>query len=389
MTQQNTTDHSALFRRPAFAQRLLATRVRGWFVLAIVFLVSVVTFSPFGAGEELSTGSSARKLRQQVLNQIPWARLNAQTKAKISDVLEKPSMYRSLPRMAIQIDPQYLQFLIRHPEVVVNIWELMGITDMKVNRVGPYHLRTDDGAGTTSDMELVFGSHDLHMFYGEGQYEGPVLKKKLRANCVIVMRTSPRNRGPIELTSAGSPIVNRQRQMVCQLDVFLKIQNPTAGLVVRTIAPIVGPTADHNFVESMKFLQRLNETTESNGYGVQEMGKKLSVVPSVQSKFIQVAGGVYERAVARAATQSGKYDIELGLPVPNSSSMRASPVGAQPIQGSVYPVQQSNFHAARQPRRDQTNLPQVVSPAHWQNATRQYHAPLGPNVRRAYFTDQR
>ena len=121
----------------------------------LLVLVTVLFLSPLASAEELTTGSSARKLRNEVVQQVPWAQLNAETKAKISDVMDKPNMYRSLPRMAIQIDPEYLQFLIRHPEVVVNIWELMGITEMTATRVGPFQLKTDDGAGTVSYTHLT------------------------------------------------------------------------------------------------------------------------------------------------------------------------------------------------------------------------------------------
>ena len=49
----------------------------------------------------------------------------------------------------------------------------------------------------------------------------------------------------------------------------------------------------------MTFIQRLNETTEGNGYGVQQMGKKLSVDRNVQEQFIKVAGEVHQRALTR------------------------------------------------------------------------------------------
>lgn len=351
-------------------------------VLALTFL------SPFVVGEELTTGSSSRKLRQEVVKQLPWAQLNAETKAKIADVVDKPNMYRSLPRMAIQIDPDYLHFLIRHPEVVVNIWELMGITEMTAKRIAPYLLETDDGAGTTSKMELVYGSNDTHIFYGEGQYEGPVLRKKLTARCVIVVRTAPRNQG-IGLVGGAAGVVNKERQMVCQLDVFLKIQNAAAGFVVRTIQPIVGPTADHNFAESMKFLQRLNETTEKNGYGVQEMGKKLSVNRPVQEKFISIAGDVHQRAVARAALENGgKYDVDFGRAEPSpAASGSASPIGAHPMQQSAYSVRQSGYAGQQSAQRVRAYVPSTYRyPTRSAPVTRSGYISGG---QRAQFSDQR
>ena len=355
---------------------------------AMVALLAILFLCPLATGEELTTGSSARKLRQEVVKQIPWAQLNSETKAKIGDVVDKPNMYRSLPRMAIQIDPDYLHFLIRHPEVVVNIWELMGITEMKAKRIAPYLLETDDGAGTTSKMELVYGSNNTHIFYGEGQYEGPFLRKKLDARCVIVVRTAPRNQG-IGLAGQAAGVVNKERQMVCQLDVFLKIPNAAAGFVVRTIQPIVGPTADHNFAESMKFLQRLNETTEKNGYGVQEMGKKLSVTRPVQERFISVAGDVHSRAVSRSALEhGGKYDVDFGRSQPSpAASGAASPIGAHPLQQPAFPVRQSGYtgqpSAQRLPSYVPSNYRYSTRPA---PVTRQGYIGGG---QRASFSDQR
>jgi len=351
-------------------------------VLAVLLLSSVAT------GEELTTGSSSRKLRQEVVKQIPWAQLNVETKAKIADVVDKPNMYRSLPRMAIQIDPDYLHFLIRHPEVVVNIWELMGITDMKAKRIAPYRLQTDDGAGTTSEMELVYGSNDTHIYYGEGQYEGPVLRKKLTARCVVVVRTSPRNQG-LGLAGQTAGVVNKDRQMVCQLDVFLKIPNAAAGLIVRTIQPIVGPTADHNFSESMKFLQRLNETTEENGYGVQEMGKRLSVSRPVQEKFISVAGDVHQRAVSREAKgNEGKYNVDFGGSQPSpAASGAASPIGAHPLRQTGYPVRQSGYTGRPSAQRLQSYVPgNYQYPTRSAPVTRSGYFGGG---QRAQFSDQR
>ncbi len=353
--------------------------------------IAMLSLASNGMGEELTTGSSSRKLKQEVIKQIPWAQLNNDTKSRIGDVLDKPSMYRSLPRMAIQIDPDYLQFLIRHPEVVVSIWELMGITEMKAKRVGPYQLETDDGAGTTSDMELVYGSSDTHIYYGEGQYEGPVLRKKLDARCVIVVRTSPRNQVPV-----ASPLVNKPRQMICQLDVFLKIQNTTAGLIVRTIQPIVGPTADHNFVESMKFLQRLNETTENNGYGVQEMGRKLGVDRPVQEKFIALAGVVHQRATARESSgHPGKYNIDFKESRTRQSAggtvspVNAHPIGVHPV-SPTYPVRQSSY-ATRPGTATSKHTPGRSQPGKYRYPAQQPRAlrsGFHHSIRHALFSDQ-
>ena len=105
---------------------------------------------------------------------------------------------------------------------------------------------------------------------------------------------------------------------------FVKVENATASLIAKTLNPIVGPTADHNFVESMKFVERLNETTQTNGVGVQRMANRLNnLQDSVRQNFIKVAGLVYERnnATAAARTDSQQPPQRTGArPVQSSSS---------------------------------------------------------------------
>lgn len=287
-----------MINRPHQAQPRQRHRLLCRFTALAVFCSTMAAIVLIGSGtvvatEQLSAGSSSKQLRNQTVNSIPYQQLNQQTKEKISEILKKPSIYRRLPVTAINADPDYFQFLVRYPEVIVNIWQLMGVTNMETERTGPYTFTSDDGAGTVSSLELVYGTENLHIFYGTGFYEGPVLKRKLNGKAVLVLR-SEHKPGP-----DGKPVATSQ------LDVFLKVENATIGLVAKTIQPLVGPTADHNFVETMKFVQRLNRTTEKNGPGVQRMAEKLNIDAEVRKGFNRVVDTVFQRAINAAAPEPG------------------------------------------------------------------------------------
>lgn len=276
------------------------------------------------AEDPVSTGSSSKRLKSQTIQSLPYHLLNQATQNKIKTILEKPSVYRRLPVTSIKADPDYFRFLTRYPEVIVSIWQLMGITNMTTERTGPYSIATNDGAGTISNLELIYGDQNLHIFYGEGTYEGPILKRKLAGKCVLVLKTEGRNE------ANGSPVTTSQ------LDVFLKIENATVGMMAKTISPLVGSTADHNFVQSLKFVQRLNETTEKNGPGVQQMGKRLKMSPDVRQKFNEAVNLVFQRAV-NASVPEGD-----GMPVAPASMETRYTTPSQsprPLNGSVMPPQ--------------------------------------------------
>ena len=284
------------------------------------------------ATDQLTAGTSARKIRQKAVQAIPMQQLTPQTRALITPIIEKPSIYRRLPVTAIDVDPDYFLYLVRYPEVVVNIWQIMGITDMELERKGPFQLKSNDGAGAKSDIELIYGTNNLNIYYAKGSYAGPLLKRHLEGSCVLVLRTDYRK------GANGKP------QAVSSLDVFLKVENVTANLIAKTVNPIVGSTADHNFVESMNFLQRLNETTEKNGYGVQRMADRLTnLSPDVRKGFVNAAGMVYQRNHPRPArSQSTPPTKNAGFEVPfgtngNTTRPRQRVLPASGMQNSSQP----------------------------------------------------
>lgn len=309
-------------------------------ILAIAICAFPSVCRPLCAADKLTEGSSSKQFRMQAVASIPFDRLNGPAKNKISDVVKKPNVYRRLPVTSINMDADYFKFLVRYPEVIVNIWQLMGVTKMTTERTGPFSISTNDGAGTISDLELVYGTDNQHIFFGTGTYEGPILKRKLTGKCVLVL-TSKSGAG-----ASGKPTVTSQ------LDVFLKIENATAGLIAKTIAPIVGSTADHNFVESLKFVQRLNSTTEKNGPGVQKMGTRLDLSDDVRERFNETVDLVFQRAInATPVTQAMKPASQRAVVSQNllqSGGAKSSSIG-QPQTGFAPAYQQPVRH---QPARN-------------------------------------
>lgn len=301
-----------------------------------IYLCALVMFlaapSKSSATEKLTDGSSSKQLRIQTVNSLPYHQLNQQTKDKIANILNKPSIYRRLPVTAIHADPDYFRFLVRYPEVIVNIWQLMGVTKMSTERTGPYSISTDDGAGTISSLELLYGTDKLHIFYGTGSYEGPIFKRKLNGKCVLVLRSENK------FDANGKPVT------ISQLDVFLKVENATAGLIAKTIQPLVGTTADHNFVESLKFVQRLNETTSKNGPGVQRMGARLKIDSKVRLQFNEIIDLVFQRAINASAPADVRTPVRPASTNTQYSTPVQPPRNLNP-QNATSPQRQTGYQA--------------------------------------------
>jgi hypothetical protein len=240
-------------------------------------------------GAEPAVADTSQKARNEAVRLLPLGELTAETRRKLLAVVERPTIFRRLPYKSFDCDPELYLFLIRNPEIVVNIWEIMGISSMTAQRMSPFLWKGDDGTGTACDIELVYGTDELHVLYGDGYYAGPLLKRKITGRCVMILQ------------SGFAQAADRRWQVGNRLDVFLQLDDTGADLVARTISPWVGKVADSNFSESCKFASRLSLTAEQNAAGMQRLAAKLTRVDAdVRDQFASVSAAVEQRAASRA-----------------------------------------------------------------------------------------
>ncbi|WP_254511596.1 hypothetical protein [Anatilimnocola floriformis] len=279
---------------PAFASDVTANVSRRTFLQAGMIAAGALGL----AGSTLSgkvlaaeaTGDSSQASQQDALRNIPVSKLNEEAQRKVMSVLERPSIYRRLPTKTIDCDPELFVHLIRNPEVVVNIWEVMQISQMTAERTGPFSWKGNDGQGTQSNIELVYGTDELHLVYGEGFYEGPLLKRKVAGRCVVLLRSG-----------YGLGQDNRA-QVNNKLDVFIAIDNVGAELIAKTLQPLVGSTADTNFTEAANFISKLSQTAEKNPDGMPRLAAKLNRCDdNVKREFTAVSTSVSRRVAERLA----------------------------------------------------------------------------------------
>ena len=249
--------------------------------------------------------------KEEALRAIPLDRLSDPVRAKVSNVVSRPTIYRHLPTQIVECDPDLHIFLLRYPEVVVNIWQLMGVTKVKVNRTGPLTFDAIDGAGTVCRAELVYGTPNVHVYYADGYYDGPLLQKPVTGDCVLLLRSSYGNQG-------GRTVVTNT------LDVFARLDHLGVEILVKTFYPAVGKAVDFNFAESIRFVGQVSQAAEANGPGMQRVAANLqNVQPAVRESFSQHVNLAYQRAVLRKGDPS----------VPLASSASERPPTSRPAPG--------------------------------------------------------
>ncbi len=283
-----SAQHTPATENPATNARRRFLQSAGALACGAIGALSTFPGSLFAA--DSNAADSSLQSQREAAQAMPINKLNEEAQRKVLSVLERPSIYRRLPTKSVDCDPEMFVYMIRNPEVIVNIWELMGISQMVAQRTGPYAWKGDDGQGTQSNIELVYGTDELHLLYGEGVYEGPLLKRKIAGRCVLLLR------------SGYGLAPNFRTQVSNRLDVFLAIDNVGAELIAKTLQPLVGSTADTNFTEAAKFLSKLSQTAETNPDGMPRLAQKLNRCDeNVKQGFASVSTTVGQRVAERTA----------------------------------------------------------------------------------------
>jgi len=253
----------------------------------------LVLAAPPSARPEIPQADTSDQARRSAVQSIPIEKLDSVARAKVGAVLSKVSIFRRLPSHAVECDPNLYLFLVRHPDVVINTWEVLKITKLKIRQIGPDTYEVADTVGTTARIEFLYRSFDTHVIYAEGKYEGALLPVPITGRCLAVLKT-----GYIRETDGRFYVTSR-------LDSFLSLEQGAAELLAKTLLPWLGKTADTNFVQSIAFLGSLSKTAEVNSVGVQRLAARLErVQPELRLKLAELAADIALRSSARSSAAS-------------------------------------------------------------------------------------
>ncbi len=250
-----------------------------------------------------ATGNASRDYRERAISSLPLARLTPAAKDRISRIVERPSLYRHLPSQSIDCDPDLFLFIARHPEVLVGIWDVMGVTQVKTERLDDFRIRAVDGSGTTCTVDLVYGDRATHVFVADGFYDGKLVANPLQGKGVFILRTS------FETNAVGLTTVHGT------LDCFLQFDNLGADLIAKTFGQLIGKTADNNFRETAKFLAQIGLTARENPDGLADLASRLPQVDAkTRSAFVEA---IYEanrrdeiRIRSRSAVRAAERPVQ-------------------------------------------------------------------------------
>ena len=180
------------------------------------------------------------------------------------------------------------------------------VSQLELRQLQENQFQLTEPQGTVGQFTYVYRSHDTHVLYGEGTYIGPLMGRPVKGRGVLVLKC-----GYVRETNGRYYITSR-------LDCFLAIEPGGVELFTKTMSPLMGKTADNNFVQTVAFVSSLSRTAETNSRGVQRLATRLAHVPPCLGRFAEVAADVAKKSslagegerVSRAESQGSSATIQ-------------------------------------------------------------------------------
>ncbi len=258
-----------------------------WVRLAICCLVLCgATNLAFAAESNRQQGMQATTsdaARRQAIKAIPLKKIDPKYRRSVHKVLTDSSIYRRMPTQMVDCDPKLFTFLAQNPEVLVEMWQHMGISRVQLQRRGDNKFFLSDGAGTKGDLVIVEQQCDDQaqnriVMYSEGAYEGKPFKRPVHAQCVLLLR------------SGSFKETNNRDYVACRLDSFVRIERTSIELFAKALHPWVGKTADANFADTITFISNLSQAAEQRPAAIERLVDDLPrVTKQRQKQFARIA----------------------------------------------------------------------------------------------------
>jgi hypothetical protein len=271
-----------------------------WPLLASIACAAILCLLPLAALANNTEATSSRAARDEAVRAIPWREIPAEHRRAAQYIVKNVSIYRRLPTRVIDCDPEMFNFLMQHPEVVIDVWRVMGISQVTLERLADGAYRGSDNAGTTGTVRFLVSqwgqdAQNLAVIMADGTYEGKPFVTPLKARTLILLRS-----GAVRET-------NGRHYVTVRVDSFVRIEQMGVELVAKTAQPWISKTADRNFIETLTFVSNFSRTAEKNPQGMQRLATRLaSIDEPTRKELVAVCFRTAERyAQSRAQSRVG------------------------------------------------------------------------------------
>lgn len=248
----------------------------------------------------VSRGTSSRAAQRKALTALPLDKLSRIDRAKSQVVLDNVSVFRELPTVQFEVEPEVYSFFANHPDVAVSIWRVMKISQFKMFQTGPHEYEVDGQDGTVGIVEVAYSSPNEHVLLCEGSFKSPVTIRPIKARAIIHMQTE------FGTNAEGK---SSARHRVC---FFASFPSQTVETAARLISPVSNTIVDRNLRETSLFVHMMSVAMSRHPGWVERVADQLDgVLEASKTELLDLTARVYVAEQKRMLAKMGHKEVTL------------------------------------------------------------------------------
>lgn len=142
------------------------------------------------------------------------------------------------------------RLLVDHPDITAAASRHLGLTNYRVQALGPDRFAAEDGEGAKGTYRVLLKDDHRRIILGQGSYEGRILRVSGASLTLLSFE--------LRAGTDGAPEVAQQ------VEAFVRIDNQVAAFFARLLLPLFSGYADRKLAETFNVTAEVSEWAARN-----------------------------------------------------------------------------------------------------------------------------
>ena len=185
----------------------------------------------------LADGESSAGAEDQASSTMPLEGMTQENRQRAEQIIKERSQFRRLPSLQYTIDEPMFRYLLKHPDVAVSTWRVMGISRFEMWQTGDMEYEAQAIDGSEGIADILYQDDNQMVFVCQGRYHNPLLPRPMEASALIWFR------------AVYAPNAEGTHVVTQKADVFVRFPSSSVSAIAKVLTPVLHSLMDRNLFE--------------------------------------------------------------------------------------------------------------------------------------------
>lgn len=226
----------------------------------------------------LADGESSQNAEDQARNSIPLNAMTPQNRQRAQVIIKERSQFRRLPSLQYNIDEPMFRYLLKHPDVAVSTWRVMGISRFEMWQTGENEFEAQAIDGSEGIADILYQDNNQMVFVCQGSYHNPLLPRAMEAAALIWFR------------AVYTPNQDGSQTVTQKADVFVRFPSSGVSAIAKVLTPVLHTLMDRNLFEVSLYGSMMSRAVRDEPEWVIQVAQQMEgVLPQRKEELTNVA----------------------------------------------------------------------------------------------------